>query len=232
MVNHITQPINWGDLLRDTMHLSPTVFGAYMRLIGHYWAHEGLPENEDLIRRITGLDNGRAWRRCRPILQHFFYDGWKHKRIDDDLAKCNKFRAQQREKGAKRWQQTPVDKSVSEHCSTSRASDQIKSLKSNGAAEPGHMPTLPLKKEYKKIPLEGTARAEKPKPNFNRARQIWEAELARQLGPENYAYAINFLADNQPLCDRCTNAELRKAGSGAMAAMIALNKIAEQRKSA
>jgi uncharacterized protein YdaU (DUF1376 family) len=169
MVNHVTQPINWGDLLRDTMHLSTVAFGAYIRLIGHYWAHEGLPDDDRSLWRITRLDDYRQWIRHRVVLQEFFHDGWKHKRIDEDLAKRTKFRAQQRQKAEHRW---AVETLSTTECDTvdharylntahtdakSPDGSTSKSLKYNEAGDAMAMPTFSLKESKSLSFLNGEA---------------------------------------------------------------------------
>jgi uncharacterized protein YdaU (DUF1376 family) len=55
-------------------------------------------------------------------------------------------------------------------------------------------------------------------------RQAWEADLVRELGPDDYAYAIDVLASDPRLADRATDAELRQSGSGAQVALIAVDR--------
>jgi uncharacterized protein YdaU (DUF1376 family) len=238
MVSNITQPINWGDLLRDTMHLSTIAFGAYVRLIGHYWNHGGLPEDDRALFRITGLEP-RQWRRNRPMLQAFFHDGWKHKRIDADLARREKFRAAQKEKASRRWASDPVDNPVDNlwtNCGKKKThldepcldSSTSKSLKSNGAPYAGAMPSVDLYKKERGKQDFGQSRPAAPErqksKSYFQARAAWEAALAKGLGPDDYAKALDHLVTNPTLCERATAAEQRKAGSGAQTVALALLK--------
>src|SRR5689334_3432761 len=75
------------DFMADTLHLSAAQTGAYMLLIGHYWQHGGLPSEDEALARITRM-SAPEWRRSRGVLQAFFHDGWKHKRIDGELEKA------------------------------------------------------------------------------------------------------------------------------------------------
>jgi uncharacterized protein YdaU (DUF1376 family) len=78
-------PLNIGEFLQDTMHLSTTEVGAYILLIMHYWARGGPCPNIDAFRRVTNLDN-RQWLRSGDVLRSFFNDDLTHNRLDRDLA--------------------------------------------------------------------------------------------------------------------------------------------------
>jgi uncharacterized protein YdaU (DUF1376 family) len=78
-------PLYIADFLKKTTHLGAIETGAYILLIMDYWQNEKLPSDDRLLARIAKLTD-REWKRLRPILQEFFYDGWKHKRIDEELA--------------------------------------------------------------------------------------------------------------------------------------------------
>lgn len=80
-------PFYVADYLQDTAHLSPTEHGAYLLLILHYWTKGGLPSDEESIRRITRL-NPRQWSHSCDLLRSLFLTGWRHKRIDSELAKA------------------------------------------------------------------------------------------------------------------------------------------------
>lgn len=78
-------PLYIADFIRDTTHVGPLIKGAYLCLIMHYWNHGGLPDNETQLRIITGLTSWE-YRTHRDTLKAFFFDGWRHKRIDRELA--------------------------------------------------------------------------------------------------------------------------------------------------
>lgn len=80
-------PWNVGDYLKDTTHLNGAEHGAYCLLIMHYWKDGGLPDSEDLIRR-KALMSAEQWIESRPVLAALFDEGWKHKRIEAELAKA------------------------------------------------------------------------------------------------------------------------------------------------
>ena len=79
-------PLYVGDYLGDTGHLSTAQHGAYFLLMMHYWRQGGLPNDDKQLAAITKLPL-RLWLECRETMQAFFYDGWRHKRIDGEIAK-------------------------------------------------------------------------------------------------------------------------------------------------
>lgn len=79
-------PLYVGDYLGDTGHLTTIQHGAYLLLMMHYWRKGQLPDDDRQLSKITKLPL-KAWGEYRPILQEFFNEGWKHKRIDAELAK-------------------------------------------------------------------------------------------------------------------------------------------------
>lgn len=74
-----------GDYKKDTGHLHATGHGAYFMLCMHYWSTGGLPDNEEELARIACLTE-REWKKWKPTIQKFFKDGWRHKRIDEELT--------------------------------------------------------------------------------------------------------------------------------------------------
>jgi len=78
-------PLYIADYLKDTTHLGALESGAYLHLIMHYWQHGSLPANEKQLAQIAKL-TAREWKRSRDTLKSFFQDGWKHKRIEQELA--------------------------------------------------------------------------------------------------------------------------------------------------
>ena len=78
-------PMYWADFKSDTEHLGALETGAYMMLIGHYWMTGGLPDDDRRLARIARMTPDE-WAESRDIIAEFFYDGWKHKRIDQELS--------------------------------------------------------------------------------------------------------------------------------------------------
>ena len=93
-------PAYIGDYLRDTMHLSTLQHGMYHLLIYHYWEHGGLPETGRGRARVARVPYS-TWRSHeRTIAAFFSQPGWRHKRIDAELAKYEKIREKRRLAGS------------------------------------------------------------------------------------------------------------------------------------
>jgi uncharacterized protein YdaU (DUF1376 family) len=85
-MNRPWMPLYVGDYLGDTGHLTTAQHGAYLLLMMHYWRKGELPDDDRQLSKITKLPL-RTWCEYRATLQDFFYDGWRHKRIDAELEK-------------------------------------------------------------------------------------------------------------------------------------------------
>ena len=79
-------PLNVGDYLADTGHLTTTQHGAYMLLIMHYWRKRNLPTDDKQLAAIAKLSLSK-WLAIRDTIQAFFLEGWRHKRIEIELQK-------------------------------------------------------------------------------------------------------------------------------------------------
>jgi len=79
-------PLYQGDYLRDTGHLSTLEHGAYLLLLMHYYNAGSLPGGDERLARVTKLSMDE-WLAIRPTMQSFFYNGWKHKRVEQELKK-------------------------------------------------------------------------------------------------------------------------------------------------
>jgi uncharacterized protein YdaU (DUF1376 family) len=79
-------PLYVADYLRDTRRLTAAEHGAYLLLIMEYWTSGELPDDDRQLARIACM-SASEWRRVRPNVQGFFHNGWKHKRIDAELAR-------------------------------------------------------------------------------------------------------------------------------------------------
>jgi uncharacterized protein YdaU (DUF1376 family) len=78
-------PLYIADYLGDTQHLSTLEHGAYLLLIMQYWQKDGLPDDEVQLMRIARM-SPEEWTSAAPVLQRLFKQGWKHPRIDAELA--------------------------------------------------------------------------------------------------------------------------------------------------
>ena len=84
-------PLYWGDYLRDTRDLSTLQHGAYLLLIAHYWQHVG---------------------RGTPAIDAKFGPGWRHKRIDAEIARTERAITQRRIAGAKGGHKTALARAI------------------------------------------------------------------------------------------------------------------------
>ena len=80
-------PLYIGDYLADTRRLKAAEHGAYLLLIMEYWQAGGLPDDDRQLARIACMTD-REWKIARPIIEKRFQPGWRHKRIDAELAKA------------------------------------------------------------------------------------------------------------------------------------------------
>lgn len=84
-------PIYWGDYLGATGHLSAAEHGAYLLLIGAAWMGAGaLPGDDAQLARIARM-TAKEWARSRATIAAFFTvtpDGWRHRRVDEELGKA------------------------------------------------------------------------------------------------------------------------------------------------
>lgn len=102
-------PLYVADYLADTGHLSASEHGSYLLLIMHYWSNGCLPDDDIKLARIARNTNAE-WQKTKKSIEDFFEPGWKHKRIDAELAraadKSNKAKASVN----KRWSKEPYER--------------------------------------------------------------------------------------------------------------------------
>jgi uncharacterized protein YdaU (DUF1376 family) len=90
------------DFVGDTQHLTCEERGAYIALINHYWINGGLPEDDVRLCRIVGLDEMR-WQCVRHAMTLLFRANWRHKRIDEELAKATEKSQKATNSANNRW---------------------------------------------------------------------------------------------------------------------------------
>lgn len=99
-------PLYIADYRADTSHLDAAEHGAYLLLIMHYWTTGGLPGDDRQLARIACM-TAAEWRRARPTIAAFFDPGWRHKRIDRELARVDetssKYAERAKKAASKRW---------------------------------------------------------------------------------------------------------------------------------
>lgn len=143
MSNRAWMPLHIADYLADTGHLTATEHGAYLLLIMHYWQNGALPENERLIARIAKLSL-EQWEESRDMLAMLFGPGWKHKRIDAELAKADDIIEKRRSAASSRHSKSKSNASAEQMqstCSDTRVppiTDNLStsSLRSDACPEP------------------------------------------------------------------------------------------------
>jgi uncharacterized protein YdaU (DUF1376 family) len=77
----------------EMLLLTPAQRGAYISLLMYYWENEGLPDDDQILAKITGM-RIEDWRRNRESVRRNFTPGWGHPRMNsmlrDWLEKSNK----------------------------------------------------------------------------------------------------------------------------------------------
>lgn len=86
-MNPPKMPIHIGDYKRDTGHLRALEHGAYLLLLFHHWSTGSLPDDDRQLSAIACMTPAE-WRKARPILIKFFGEGWRHGRVEKDLAEA------------------------------------------------------------------------------------------------------------------------------------------------
>lgn len=118
-MNRPWMPFYVADYLADTGHLSTTQHGAYVLLILHYWRTGGLPDDDAQLARITKLPR-KAWvEMIKADVQALFHDGWRHKRIDKELAKQDVIATKRSMAGQKGGQVTAMSRVIAKAVSLS-----------------------------------------------------------------------------------------------------------------
>lgn len=87
------------DFLGNTAHLDAIELGAYLLLIQHYWQTGGLVDDDRRLAGITRLPLA-SWQQIRPTIAGFFGDGWRHRPLDEHIARKNRLIASRRLAGS------------------------------------------------------------------------------------------------------------------------------------
>jgi uncharacterized protein YdaU (DUF1376 family) len=139
MSNRPWMPLYIADYRADTAHLSAAQHGAYLLLIMHYWTTGGLPVDDAPLARIAGMAPSE-WKKNRPTVAAFFSSDWKHKRIDDELAKASDISSKRRASAEQRHSKSnAIAQQLDTHAgatSQSQSHPQEPSLRSGNAREP------------------------------------------------------------------------------------------------
>lgn len=137
MVDRPWMPLYIGDYLKDTGHLSVEEHGAYLLLIMRYWEDGGLPADERLIQRYSRM-SAVQWTESRDVLAALFDDGWKHGRIDAEIAKAEEIIGKRRAAAEQRHSKSNAHaeqvQSNSSDTGVPQSHKQPSSLRSDGEA--------------------------------------------------------------------------------------------------
>lgn len=101
-MNRPWMPLYIADYRADTAHLGVVEHGAYLLLIMHYWQTGGLPDDDAKLSRIACTSLGQ-WKKIRPTIEEFFQPGWKHKRIDEEVAHAEEVSSKRRSAAEQRY---------------------------------------------------------------------------------------------------------------------------------
>lgn len=94
------------DEAADTAHLTAEEHGAYHRLRCAYWRHNGLPDDDERLRRLTGIEPAR-WPAVRIVVASLFQEGWRLPKLDEHRTRAEADHAKKvkagKEGARKRW---------------------------------------------------------------------------------------------------------------------------------
>lgn len=99
----IWMPLYIGDYLSDTMRLTTEQHGAYLLLLMEHWMQGPIPDDDETLAAVTKLSIER-WQKTRGLLLGYFSVSsgfWTHKRVVEEKAKAEAFKAKQRANGMK-----------------------------------------------------------------------------------------------------------------------------------
>lgn len=99
-------PRNLGDYARSAGYLTLVEHGAYSLLMDWYYANERPIPREDAY-AICKANSGAEKKAVFKVLQTFFYwvdgEGWRHKRIESELAEMHEKIEKKRNAANQRW---------------------------------------------------------------------------------------------------------------------------------
>jgi uncharacterized protein YdaU (DUF1376 family) len=101
----------------------------------HYWQHDALPSDDPRLAAITGLSVAQ-WRRIREPVQAKFSEGWRHKRIEAELAKLDRAVMQRRLAGRSGGIKSGIARAVAQGEAIIRAQAQGKRALHQNPGEP------------------------------------------------------------------------------------------------
>lgn len=140
-------PFYPADYLADTRRLTTEQHGAYLLLLMDSWVSGALPDDDDVLARVAGLDAER-WAQVRPVIARYFQiaDGqWVHARIERERehAQAHAQASSERAKkaAASRWGKKQPPESTEKPVKS--VDNHAPDASSNAQAMPGECPPQP-----------------------------------------------------------------------------------------
>jgi uncharacterized protein YdaU (DUF1376 family) len=121
-------PLYVADYLRDTRHLDAAEHGAYLLLIMQYWTAGCLPSDDSRLARIACMTESE-WKKAKTVIEPFFEPGWRHKRIDEELAEARQLSSAAQHAGlasgrSRRTRKPTVDERIANGSPTEAPTDR------------------------------------------------------------------------------------------------------------
>jgi uncharacterized protein YdaU (DUF1376 family) len=77
--------VNVPKFKRETASLSTAEHGAFILLLCRYWSDRGLPDDDQALAGIVGIEP-KLWQQMRPAMEGLFEPGWRYPPMDEQLA--------------------------------------------------------------------------------------------------------------------------------------------------
>lgn len=107
-------PLYIADYRADTTRLCAAEHGAYLLLIMEYWHSGSLPADDRQLARVACMTD-KEWRKAKPAIAPYFQDGWKHKRIDAELARAAEISSKRRASALQRHSKHDANAGANAH---------------------------------------------------------------------------------------------------------------------
>ncbi len=224
-------PLYIADYLRDTQHLSTQEHGAYFLLLMYAWTNGGsLPLDERRLARIAGLEQ-REWKRSGPVVLEFFdkqEQCFRHKRVDEEMAKAQAKLEQQRAAGRASAQQRALQREAQRNgngrstgVATGKATDAQREAQRTGQRKgnPSPSPISSLRSDTPKPPREGSDENDRFAGQPEPVRRVLEAGRFTSVPPDVGLIAewlalpnMDLDRDVIPLVERITGETMATSG--------------------
>lgn len=156
-------PLYVGDYLSDTRRLSTLQHGIYMLLIMDYWSTGSLPDDDAQLAQIAGVTL-EQWECNRNAIASFFLPGWKHKRIEEELAKAADVSSKRKANAEKRWSKCNANADANIMHRAPVPQSQLSSLRSDKSSQSS------IARSASAENLGATAPADEPKSRHRKTR--------------------------------------------------------------